>query len=49
MESDYEKSSAVSRDMLTVLHLGKDILSAIQKRDWAVTKDDFKEAKAWEE
>ncbi len=32
-----------------VLQLGRDILIAEQKKEWALAREDFKEAKAWDE
>lgn len=49
LESNFEQAEVLNRDMSAVLQHGKDILTAIQKRDWALAKEDYKEAKAWDE
>jgi len=41
-ECNYEKAQQVNRDLIAVLQLGKDILCAKQKMDWALAKDDFR-------
>lgn len=49
LESNFEQAEVLNRDMSAVLQHGKDILTATQKRDWALAKEDYKEAKAWDE
>ena len=41
-ESNYPKAQQVNRDLIAVLQLGKDILSAKQKMEWALSKEDFR-------
>jgi hypothetical protein len=48
-ESNYSKAQQVNNDLISVLQVGKDILSAKQKMEWALARDDFKEAKSWDE
>jgi hypothetical protein len=41
-ESNYSKAQQVNNDLISVLQVGKDILSAKQKMEWALARDDFK-------